>query len=101
MSSDKNIPYIPYCKNVYEDEAKEHFERGFKVYGYWKANKYYEDKLQMYSKAKVRLLNHSFSFYENILKIKTLEFPIVGELILYISPDKYEQKQKQTQPTLF
>lgn len=101
MSSNKNIPYIPYCKNVEKDEAKERFEKGFKVYGYWKANKYYEDSLQMYSKAKVRLFNHTATFEDNILKIKTLEFPIVGELIFYISSDKYPEKSRMTQPTLF
>lgn len=100
----KNIPYIPYCKIVDEIQAKEAFEKGFKIHAYWKAKKYYEDSLQMYNKVKILLFNHSKSFEDNVRYMKVKYFPVVGEIIFYQSPDKYpipQPKEAFTQPTLF
>jgi hypothetical protein len=102
--TDKNIPYVPYCKIVHKDEAKRAFENGFKIFCYWKAKKYYEDTAYQYRKAKVRLLNRTVTFEQNLQKIKVLEFPVFGDYVFYQSPDKYEMKQPIqpiTQPTLF
>jgi hypothetical protein len=99
-----NIPYIPYCQIIDELQAKEAFQNGFKIHVYWKANKYYEDSLKMYRKAKVWLFNHTQSFEDNIQFIKVKHFLVLGEIIFYKSPDKYpipQQKQVQIQPTLF
>lgn len=100
----KNIPYIPYCQIVEENEAKQAFEKGFKIHAYWKAKKYYEDSLQMYNKVKILLFNHSVEFEKNIDFMKVKYFPVVGEIIFYKSPDKYptpQEKAPYKQPTLF
>jgi len=100
----KNIPYIPYCKIVEENEAKQAFENGFKIHAYWKPRKYYEDSLQMYNKVKILLFNPNRSFEDNIQFMKVKYFPVVGEIIFYKSPDKYpipQEKAPYTQPTLF